>query len=129
VPGPLSRRSEPLGTTWGPHVLHGGVQPARRPLALTALAPQLTTAYAYSHVLGVKGSQVQILSSRLDRSRSGGVSEIHPEPLLDLREPNGEPVGVQITRRWFAAGLVWVVLRILFMAVAALVSAGRISWR
>jgi hypothetical protein len=53
-----------LGTIWGPHVLHGGEQPARQPLAYTASAPDLTSRDAYSYVLGVKGSQVRILSSR-----------------------------------------------------------------
>jgi hypothetical protein len=43
-----------LGTTWGPHVLPGGEQPARRPLTRTALASRLTRINAYSHVLGVK---------------------------------------------------------------------------
>ena len=57
-----------LGTTWGPHALHADRRPARRLAAHTALAPPLTRTDAYSHVLGVKGSQVRILSSR----RSGG---------------------------------------------------------
>ena len=43
-----------LGTIWGPHVLHGGEQSARRLLARTAPAPDLTSRDAYSYVLGVK---------------------------------------------------------------------------
>jgi hypothetical protein len=87
-----------LGTIWGPHVLHGGEQLARSPLAHTAAALFLTSRDAYSYVLGVKGSQVQILSSRPDCSRSVGVSEVTPEPLSGFREPNGEPADVHTTR-------------------------------
>lgn len=43
-----------MGTIWGPHVLRGGEQPARRPRARTASAPSLTSIDAYSYVLGVK---------------------------------------------------------------------------
>jgi hypothetical protein len=58
--GPTAR----LGTIWGPHVLHAGRRPARRLGVHTVLIPPLTRIDAYSNVLGVKGSQVQILSSR-----------------------------------------------------------------
>jgi hypothetical protein len=61
---PGSRRRLPLGTTWGPHALHATRRLARRLVARTALAPPLTRTDAYSYVLGVKGSQVRILSSR-----------------------------------------------------------------
>jgi hypothetical protein len=56
--------AELLGTIWGPHVLHEGEQPTRRSCARTPPEPSLTRIDAYSYVLGVKGSQVQILSSR-----------------------------------------------------------------
>src|SRR5262249_13041796 len=53
-----------LGTIWGPHDLHAGRRPARQPRVHTALVTCLTCGDAYFYVLGVKGSQVQILSSR-----------------------------------------------------------------
>lgn len=59
-----SRRCFLLGTIWGPHVLRGGEQAACRSLTRTTLALGLTSRYPYSYVLGVKGSQVRILSSR-----------------------------------------------------------------
>jgi hypothetical protein len=71
-----------LGTTWGPHALQAGRRPARRLIAPTALAPPLTRADAYSHVLGVKGSQVQILSSRRPIDRGFAPGSPRPEPVL-----------------------------------------------
>ena len=56
-----------------------------------------------------------------------GVSEIGRSPFGIFG--SHEPAGVQITAEVACRGLICVVLRILFMAVAALVSAGRISWR
>jgi hypothetical protein len=127
TPGAIVRGRHVAG--WGPHALHAGTRPARRLVARTALTPPLTRVDAYSHVLGVKGSQVRILSSRPRSSRSEGFRRSTGAPYLDPREPNGEPADVQITRRWLATGMVCLVFRILFMAVAPVVSAGRISWR
>jgi hypothetical protein len=47
------RRSFLLGTIWGPHVLRGGEQPARRPRARTPPEPSLTSMDTYPYVLGV----------------------------------------------------------------------------
>jgi hypothetical protein len=53
-----------LGTVWGPHVMRDHEQPARRYTSLDALAPCLICGNGYRAGLGVKGSQVQILSAR-----------------------------------------------------------------
>jgi hypothetical protein len=49
---------------------------------------------------GVAGSN-PVVPTRSLQIR-GGFGD-YPGPLLDLRESNGEPIGVQITRRWLAA--------------------------
>jgi hypothetical protein len=66
-----SRRSFLLGTIWGPHVLRGNEQTARRSVTRTLHVSGLTSGDAYPYVLGVKGSQVQILSSRRSRKLAG----------------------------------------------------------
>jgi len=43
-----------VGTIWGPHVLHGREQPARRPHTRTPPVSALTSGDAYPYVLGIK---------------------------------------------------------------------------
>jgi hypothetical protein len=52
------------GTTWGPHVMRVSEQPAGGRTAHLIRKLCLNCGNCYSDVLGVKGSQVQILSSR-----------------------------------------------------------------
>ena len=111
-------RAYGLGTIWGPHVALVAGQPACDRTTSYARTTPLSCEDAYPTVLGVKGSRVQIPPSRLVR----GVSC----PSFDLREPTGEPMEL-----WFPgqdyADCVALALRIRFMAVAPLVSAGLIS--
>jgi hypothetical protein len=53
-----------LGATWGPHVMRVPEQRAGDRTPHLISKPCLTCVNRYSNVLGVKGSQVQILSSR-----------------------------------------------------------------
>jgi len=54
-----------LGTTLRPHALHPGGQPARHRTRRITPEAVLTRENTYRHVLGVKGSPVQIRPSRL----------------------------------------------------------------
>ncbi|HEX5405067.1 MAG TPA: hypothetical protein VFX16_22515, partial [Pseudonocardiaceae bacterium] len=53
-----------LGTTWGPHAVRVPEQRAGDRTSNVIIKPHVTCGNRCSNVLGVKGSQVQILSSR-----------------------------------------------------------------
>jgi hypothetical protein len=53
-----------LGTIWGPHVMRDLEQRAYEHDPANDLSPRLSCENAYAMVLGVKGSQVRILSAR-----------------------------------------------------------------
>jgi hypothetical protein len=53
-----------LGTVWGPHVMRNREQRARRGTSFDTRTPRLSCGNGYPSGLGVKGSQVQILSAR-----------------------------------------------------------------
>jgi hypothetical protein len=53
-----------LGTTWGPHAMHVREQRAGHRTSRVIIKPTVTCGNHSRNVLGVKGSQVQILSSR-----------------------------------------------------------------
>ncbi|MGA6092773.1 hypothetical protein ATK36_6326 [Amycolatopsis sulphurea] len=55
-----------LGTTWGPHVVRDHERAAGHRTSDDLVQLALTCGNRYSNVLGVKGSQVQILSARPD---------------------------------------------------------------
>jgi hypothetical protein len=53
-----------LGTIWGPHVIRDLERRTRRSTSRNTMTPCLTCPNGYFNVLGVKGSQVRILSAR-----------------------------------------------------------------
>jgi hypothetical protein len=59
-----SAAAKELGTTWGPHAMHTVGQLPRRRTDRSPILTGLISGNAYSHVLGVKGSPVQIRPSR-----------------------------------------------------------------
>ena len=69
-----------LGTVWGPHVKHDLERRSRRGTSFDTPTPRLTCGNTNSNALGVKGSQVQILSAR----RQSGFSQLRgcENPLL-----------------------------------------------
>ena len=71
------------GTIWGPHAMHEGRQAARERTVGLPPAASLNGENAYSTVLGVKGSRVQIPPSRLVRDTFR----------LQVRESTREPIG------------------------------------
>jgi hypothetical protein len=56
-----------LGAVWGPHVMRDHAQRPRPDASLDTRARVLSCGNSNSGVLGVKGSQVQILSARRRR--------------------------------------------------------------
>jgi hypothetical protein len=83
-----ARRRRSLGTTWGPHGMSDHEQRADDRTSSESMTRHLTCGNAYSNVLGVKGSQVRILSSRRCLCRSGTVScgETGPDRLTVYHE-------------------------------------------